>query len=337
MLRNALTVLCIALVLHPTVVRAGPAEDSLAVARHGAEHFKAQRYYEAAVEFEKAYALDPQDLKNLRYAGRAWQEVGYWERALVLLERYFALEPDPALKQSILEKLEPLRQATPLQKAEALDKATQRFPQAHLEEEAAQAFERLGDEASLRRAVTLLELARLGASAVADKERLDGDLRRVRERLERPAVAKEPLLAKEPLPAKEPPPAKEPVVVAQVPPVQKAEPGEAPRPGRLLRTVLFASGGVLVGGGGAVLWLGRTEGIVANQNAADRTYRTYEAYQSDKSRADLHWTLGAVTLGVGAALAIAGLLVPRQDAPKSVTLLPNVSTQGVGLAAVGRF
>jgi tetratricopeptide (TPR) repeat protein len=329
-IRRPLAALCIGLALLPTVALAGPAEDALATARRGAEHFKVQHFYEAAVEFEKAYALDPQDLKNLRYAGRAWQEVGYWDRALVLLERYYGEEKDAALKESILEKLEPLRKASPREKAEALDTATKKFPQAHLEDEAAKAFEGLGDEASLRRAVTLLELARLGAATDGAKDRLDGDLRRVRDKLE--AVGRAPVAPKvEPKVEPKIEPRIEPKVE---PTLRKVE----PRQGSVLRTVMFATGGVLVAGGGVVTWLGRSEGNDANQRAADRKYATYESYTADKDKADGHWTLGVAALGVGAALVVAGLLLPS-DSPGTTALqwLPSVSPQGTGMVLAGQF
>lgn len=340
----------IAVTLLPAVALAG-AEEARVHARKGAESFKAGAFYEAAVEFEKAYGLDPQDFKNLRYAGRAWQEVGYWERALVLLERYHSLETDAKLKESVLEKLEPLRWATPRDKAEALDTATRKFAQAHLEAEAANAFESLADEASLRRAVTHLELARLGAPSEAEKQRLDGDIRRVRDKIE--AAAKATIPAKvepkvEPqVEAKVEPKVEakvEPKVEAKVEP--KVEPKVLPKvgaavqpaPGNGLRISLFVAGGVLVAAGGAATFVGANQGADANQKYNDGRL-AHETYLADKSSADTLWYAGVGALGVGAAMVVTGVLVGSGEPPKSevVTLVPFLGRESAGMVLAGRF
>lgn len=130
--------------LAPAVALAGPAEESKAINAKGAAQFKKGEYLDAAQAFEKAYALDQRDFRVLRYAGRAWQEIGHLERALTLLERYYSLETEPDLKASILGNLEKLRKSTPEERADALDKGCAKYPQAKLEVEAARALEALG-------------------------------------------------------------------------------------------------------------------------------------------------------------------------------------------------
>ncbi len=320
---------CTGLTLLPAVALAG-AEEAQVNARKGAEYFKANAFYEAALEFEKAYGQDPQDLKNLRYAGRAWQEVGYWERALVLLERYYSLETDAKLKESVLEKLEPLRKATPRDKAEALDTATRKFAQAHLEPEAAKAFESLGDEASLRRAVTHLELARLSANE-GEKQRLDVDIRRVRDKIE---AAGRAVVA----------PKVEAKVEAKVEPKlePKVQPKLPPAPSNGLRIALFVAGGVLVAAGGAAALVGANQGSDANQKYNDLGMppgAERDAYLADKSSADTLWYAGIGALGVGAAMAVTGLLIGPGEAARSeaVQLMPLLSAEHAGLVLAGHF
>lgn len=92
----------------PSAARAAPADDARGYAEQGAEHFKTGRHADAAEAFERAWQIDPTDVRNLRYAGRARQEVGHLQRARLLFERYVAIEPDPALKASIQPHLEKL-------------------------------------------------------------------------------------------------------------------------------------------------------------------------------------------------------------------------------------
>jgi tetratricopeptide (TPR) repeat protein len=152
--RLAAVVSLVALLV-PHVALAGNVEESHAMAEKGAAAFKNQQFYEAAVAFEKAYQLDRRDAKNLRYAGRAWQEIGDWQRARNLLERYAEVESDAGAKASIGKYLDPLRQATPQQVLAKLIEATQKFPEAQLEEEAALQLEKVGDEASLKQSEKL--------------------------------------------------------------------------------------------------------------------------------------------------------------------------------------
>lgn len=167
--------------LAPAVALAAAVDDAKALNAKGAGLFKKGEYFDAAVAFEKAYALDARDFRVLRYAGRAWQEIGHWERALTLLERYYALETEEDLKTSVLANLEKLRKATPAERAEALEKGAARYPQARLEEEAARALEGLGTAAALRRAGQMLEIARLGAATQPEKDALDKEVIRVKE------------------------------------------------------------------------------------------------------------------------------------------------------------
>ncbi len=114
--------------------------------------------------------MDPRDFRVLRYASRAWQEIGFFDRAQTLLERYYGQETDHEARETLLPSLEKLRTARPLAKAQALDAATQKYPEARLEVEAAKAWESLGDAPSVRRAVALWEVARLGAVDAATKQ-----------------------------------------------------------------------------------------------------------------------------------------------------------------------
>ena len=149
----------------------------------GADLFKKGDFLAAAQAFEKAYALDSRDFRVLRYAGRAWQEIGFFERAQTLLERYYGLETDAKAKETLLPSLEKLRSATPRAKAEALEAAAKKYPEARLEDEAAKAWETVGDLPSLRRALPLWEVARLGAPDEAKKQRLDEQMQRLRDRI----------------------------------------------------------------------------------------------------------------------------------------------------------
>ncbi|MSP91267.1 MAG: tetratricopeptide repeat protein [Myxococcales bacterium] len=181
------TVVCCASLCE--VVPALAAEDATTFAQRGATAFKAGQYLDAARNFERAWQLDPADNKNLRYAGRAWQEVGHWHKARLLLERYVEVEKDAALRQSVIEKLGPLHSATPVEIAEALAKATGLYPQGKLEPEAAQALEDLGDERSLRRAASLWEVAKLAATTEADRTQAVAAGRRLKEKLRAPVTA----------------------------------------------------------------------------------------------------------------------------------------------------
>ena len=114
-----------------------PAAKALELASSGAVHFKAGRFPEAARDFEAAYRTNPVDPKNLRYAGRTWEQVWVWDLAISLFERYLQVETSPELRQSIVPRLDKLKSTTPQERAEALAMATIKYPQARLEGEAA--------------------------------------------------------------------------------------------------------------------------------------------------------------------------------------------------------
>lgn len=57
----------------PAIALAGAVDDAKALNAKGAGLFKKGEYFDAAVAFEKAYALDARDFRVLRYAGRSWQ------------------------------------------------------------------------------------------------------------------------------------------------------------------------------------------------------------------------------------------------------------------------
>ncbi len=336
-------VVCAVAMWLPSIAWAGNAEESLALAQRGAAFFKTSQYYAAATAFERAYQIDSRDAKNLRYAGRAWQEVGHWARALMLLESYVMVEANPDLKASIENKLTALRQATPTQIAEALAVATRRFPEAHLSYEAALAFEKLGDAAALKRAAQFLEVARLTATA-RDKDSIDAAIRRVQARrteLEhKPAeVRMDPKIdaRSEAKPADKP-------QVARPTPDAGSEPGiphvEIAKPA----TVPASWHGWALLGSGAAVGLGGLGLYVAtrpDQQALDKDLAldsagmvTQISKEAAKERASsVNARIGtAVALGVVglSAAAIGGWML--WHAPKRVSVLPGPGTAGVALA-----
>lgn len=278
---------------------AGPFEESKALNIKGAALFKKGEYFEAAQAFERAYALDARDFRVLRYAGRAWQEIGHWDRALTLLERYSALETEAELKASLLPNLEKLRKTTARERAEALATAATRYPQARLEEEAARALAALGDAASLKRAVQLLEVARLGAATPAEKDRLDTEINQARDAAQR-AEARE---------------AEARQAAAKGAAADLAKTAPAPDQGSgptKLQWALWGGGGA-VAVGGAALWLvGRGQTIEAADRLAvlpaSAAAERKEARGTYDSGSTLYFAgIGLVAVGAGAALA--GLFV----------------------------
>ncbi len=310
-LRNLLVALVVVAagtvaVVHQAV--AGPAEEAAAAAQKGAEAFKANQFYEAAVAFQRAAQLDGADPTNLRYAGRAWQEVGHLKRALTLLELYLKIEPDPARKVSIEEKIAPLRRATPVQIADALGQALTKFPQARLEAEAAKAYEAVGDEPSLKRAAELWEIARVRAASDSDRQAADAGIGRVSQRLldgkaKRDKEDEERKLREAA--------AKQADGKPKVgdPKVGDPKPGDAmggvskPAPGSALSTVLLISGGTLAVGGLALAMVGRSAATTANDDYKAGTYKgDRNKYESDRSSSDnlayAGWGLAAAGTGV---------------------------------------
>ena len=307
--------------LAPATGFAGPADESKALNAKGAALFKKGDYLEAALAFERAYALDARDFRVLRYAGRAWQEIGHWERALSLLERYYGLESEADLKASLLPNLEKLRKTTARQRAEALEQAATRYPQARLEEEAARALQGLGDSVALKRALQLFEVARLGAASPAEKDRLDGEIARTREAAQR-AEAREAAALQASKAAK----------VSAVLPKSSAPPVSAGPSG--LQWALWGGGGALALGGAALWLVGRNQTF----EAADRLAVLPKTAAADRDEArgqyDQGSTLYFVGIGltaVGAGAALAGFLLGPSN-PK-VAVAPS----GNGLSIALQF
>ena len=343
-LRRVIALTCAASLLWagtaPSPAWAGPAEESAALAQKGAAAFKNKQFFEAATAFMQAYQLDRRDQMNLRYAGRAWQEIGHWQRALNLLERYLEVEKDESLRTSVVEKLEPLRKASPQQILDALLDATKRFPEAQLEEEAALALEKIGDEAALKKAEKFYEVARLGAVQTTDRDRIETSLKRVQARLVEvqkqgqtapppPIVPPPPGTGTSPgtqpgttppggTPAGAGPAASSPGGAgtgspSSLPPVGTEPPppigiGKSAQRSSTAVWVLSVAGGTLAAGGGAVLFLGMKKATQANADAKKGVYGTgddgYAAYLVDKNAADvMYWG------GIGGAVLGGGLLI----------------------------
>lgn len=298
--------------LGPSTALAGPAEESKALNNKGAGLFKKGEYFEAALAFEKAYALDARDFRVLRYAGRAWQEIGHWDRALTLLERYFSLESEADLKASLLPNLEKLRKTTPRERAEALASAATRYPQARLEEEAARALQALGDAASLKRAVQLFEVARLGAGNPAEKDRLDKDIAQAREALQQAEVREAAAL-------KASKPVKPPVELPKAPPPRSAGPTG-------LQWALWGGGGA-VALGGAALWLvGRKQTFEATDRLAalpKTAVAERDEARSDYDKGSTLYFAGIGLAAVGAGAAVAGFLLGPSNAKVAVAPTEN--------------
>lgn len=298
---------CMALPLWPAVALAGPAEEAQVHAGKGVELFKKEQFYDAALAFEEAVKLDPTDARNLFYCGRAWQQVGFWTRAKTLLERYLVLEKDEALRTKIIPKLTELRNATPAQIAAALAEATQKYPQARLEAEAAQAYEKLGDEASLRKAAEFWELARTAAGNAEDRAQFTTNSRRVQARL----LEMEQHKAVEPKVEVKTEPKVEPKVEAKA----EAKP-QPPASGGGSGKILLIGGGVLLVGGAVIAVMGASKGQTANDGAATHAFADYAAYQNEKKSADNMNFIGLGVAGLGAALAITGgVMTLLQGAP----------------------
>lgn len=297
----------------PAIALAGAVDDAKALNAKGAGLFKKGEYFDAAVAFEKAYALDARDFRVLRYAGRSWQEIGHWDRALTLLERYYGLETEEDLRASVLANLEKLRKATPAERAEALDKGAARYPQARLERDAARALEALGTAAALSRAGQLLEVARLGAATPAEKDAIDKELVRVKEAA-KAAEAREASAAK----------VKPAEPVAPVKPIESK--GITPA-----QWAAWGGGGALLASG-AVLWVvGRGQTIDAAK-ALDDLPKSDSAARA-KSKADYEsgsqlYFAGIGLTVLGAVGVAAGFFLG--SAERKVTLMP--SPDGAALA-----
>ncbi len=314
------------------------AEDPKAWAKKGAEAFNKGDFLGAARAFEKAAQLDPSDPKNLRYAGRAWQQVGHWKRALVLLEMYLKIETNPEHRASIMEFVEPLRRATPRQVAEALDAALARFPQGRLEGEAAQLWEDLDDEAAVQHASELWELARVRAATDGDRQAAEAGARRASQRVA--ALKAQRLAAQQPKDPVKPdgvglPQNPTPVVQDKQPPV--LPPPVANNGSSTLRTTLLISGGVLVIGGAVLGTLGYLGAQDVNDRANKGEYKSNpDAYFTDKGAKDNLAYAGWSALAVGVGLGVWGALT-SDGTPARVTLVPQLGPGTAGLALASPF
>jgi tetratricopeptide (TPR) repeat protein len=277
---------------------ASPGNESKAAAQHGAEQFAKKDYLAAAHSFERAYALDAKDFRVLRYAGRAWQEVGFYDRALTLLERYVGLETDAKAKETIAPNLEKLRRATAQDKADALAAAATKYPQARLEDEAAKAYEALGDLDSIKKAVQLWEVARLSATAEADKQAIDKTIQRLRDRV---VVMQDAAKAQTAAKAQSAAKADAEQQATQASVAKQASGGGG---ASTAQWIAWSAGGLAIAGG-ATMWLtgaGKTTTAHDEFKAGTTSYAQYKAALGNANT--LYFTgIGLTALGVGVAAA----------------------------------
>ena len=316
-----------------------PAAKALELASSGAVHFKAGRFPEAARDFEAAYRTNPVDPKNLRYAGRAWEQVGVWDRAISLFERYLQVETSPELRQSIVPRLDKLKSTTPQERAEALAMATIKYPQARLEGEAAQAFERLGDKASLERAIKLYETSRLWAETPAEKSRVDDDINRVRQRIT--------ALEKGGDPQQNNQQQNQQNQQNQQPDPKKPVPAQSDT----LGTALYIAGGVAIVAGAGLVGVGYMQYGAAIDDNDNGKFKTKTDYDDALGSAETTYIAGAAVAGVGVIVVgvavVRSLMAPAVTAPAASSgtpaagaswqLLPRWSQDGVGLTLGGSF
>ena len=244
----------------------------------------------------------------------------------MLLERYLVVEKDEALRTSLMPKLLELRKATQAQIAAALADATQKYPQARLEAEAAQAYEKLGDEPSLRKAAEFWELARTAAATPEERAQFTSSSRRVQMRLLELEQQKKNA---------------EPKVESRA--EQKVEKKvEAPESGGTGK-ILLIGGGVLLVGGAVLAVIGAGKGQTANDGVSQGKFADYTAYQNEKNSADRLNTIGWVAAGVGGGAAIAGLVMGMiRGAPTPTEhavwlMAPMVAADQGGLVISGVF
>ena len=287
----------------PPAVRAAPAESATALNDKGAAFFKRKQYVEASAAFERAYAIDPRDFRVLRYAGRCWQEIGDWERALTLLERYHKLETDEEARRTVLPSLEKLRAATPAEKADALVRATRDYPHARLEEAAARALEGLGGRANLLRAIEQLEVARLAATADADKRRIAGEIDRLRA-----AAARAPEVPATQTPA---PLGKDPGGIAQAPSqATTLQAGPAvPSAGPTTTQWIAAGAGAAALVPGAALWVTAAAATETSNGDFKAGKIDYATYTDQRGAASMRYWGGIGLCAVGAGAGIAGWIL----------------------------
>ena len=336
----------------PSPAFAGDKNASSAAAKEGAGHFKGKRFIEAARRFEEAYRLNPVDPRNLRYAGRAWQEVGHVERALGLFERYHQVETNPKHRATIVPHIETLKAIPAPKRADMLAQATINYPQGKLELEAGRAMERLGDEVSLQRALKLFGTARLWATTPAEQSAVDAAI----DQAKRQQVAlKENAAAKEKA-------AKDKAAMEKA--AKDAAAGDNGDPGGGANKGGAGSMGVaktgtsdgmksgLMIGGGAVALVGvalavygimavrtadadyQEDGTVADPNMW--SYGSPDEYESDRSFNSSLYYAGLATAGVGVGVLVWGILRPAATAT-SWHAAPLVDANHRGLLVGLRF
>lgn len=312
--------------LAPALAVAG--EDAAMWANKGAQAFKVNSFYDAAVAFERAAQLDPGQPKNLRYAGRAWQQVGHWKKALALLELYVKIEPSAEHRASIGEYLEPLRAATARQRAEALQRALVQYPQARLEADAAAAWEEVADEAGYKAAADLWEVARVRAASDVERQTAEVGVRRAQARWQALRDTREAESRRR--------------VAGKPGDVQASNTGSRPvaatsEGGMDMRTPLLVAGGVLAAGGLAAAGIGFFGARDVDQTAAQGGYaHAYSTYVADRDRNVTLQYLGWAAVGVGAGLGIWALLSEPKRGP-TATVVPGAGAASAGLSVVGFF
>lgn len=325
---------------HPlTPAWATPIEDAEAAAKKGAESFKNNQFHEAAVQFERAAQLDPTDPRNLRYAGRAWQELGHWKRALVLLEAYLRIESNPEHRASIMDKIELLRRASPIEVAEALTGALAKYPQARLEAEAARAWEEAGTEQALVKAMELWEVARVRAMTDADKASAEAGIQRVAQRKLDVRAARDRDAAAAKRDQQERDRAEQENARAAKAQANGASAGGGPGS---LQVALYTAGGVALVGGLSLAVVGYLGAVDVNNRAAAGEYKNgpYAKYTEDLQGQDnlayAGWGLAA--LGAG-AVGWAWLSTPKAEVAPAVSWqwLPRVGQDGAGFVLAGSF
>jgi len=330
--RPTLTIAAVALcVLVSQPVTAQESDKAVAYAQEGAGHFKGGRYLKAARAFEKAVRLDPSDRTYLRYAGRAWQEVGHVERARRLLQLYVTLETDEGLRTSIAPRVKVLEAATPKLIADQLLKATRKHPMGRLEGDTAAAFARLNDEKSLKLALTLYETARLTAPTDKKREDVGDKMSKIRARLDALKATGKALVEPKPKPADKTP---DPV---------KPKPAQSDT----LGTVLYIAGSLLLVGGGGLAAFGYMTADGANEEwskdkdlkVAERHFKSHSAYKDEKASGDSMNLIGSAVAGVGGAVLLWAIIRSATGGSEKQAwyVAPALARDGTGLALGGSF
>ncbi len=318
------------LLLSSPVLAQDAAQAQLA-AQEGAGHFKAKQFLKAARAFERAFRHDPTDARLVRYAGRSWQEVGHWDRARRLLERYLQLEQNPEHRASILAKLAKLRKMTPLGVAESLLLATKRFPLGRLERDAAMAYERVGSERGFKQALNLYETARLSAGTAVERGQIDAAITRVQGNLMKLKSGVEPAsLARPATPTT--------LTMFKPPPAAASD---------TVGTVLYIVGGVVVAAGGTMAAMGYMQAARANDEwtsdkdlpLAERHFKSFKKYKTEKEAGGSLHLAGLGVVGGGGAVILWAVVRGLTKAPGRAAwqVAPMRTSGGAGLVFGRRF